>query len=296
MGSIDEIWNDTKTLQQELKIYKSNFENARKQVTRLEESLKAVQRYADSLLDYEHLEEIDETWERVGSNEDAIVDLNTKMDDVYAGIQSVVQKLKKIKRITDELQGYEHWTKIDQIWSDVENCKGNVTGLREKESLHSADINALKKETGDLKQFRSYLETQQHLMKIDSIWDTIQEEKKNIGEIQTRIGNLSNRDDELAEKQETFSSFQKNLTEQTHLLDIDLLWDNTDTALVELKNKTEESDKEILDLKKTIEEEKESHQLVIVNLKKQLTTAYIIAGGAIGLGIVELILNVMGIL
>lgn len=296
LGNIDEIWKDTKTLQKEIKVFKSNFENAQKQVTRLEASLKAIQRYADSLLDYEHLEEIDETWERVGNHEDAIVNLNIKMEDIVADIQSLSRTLKSIRRITDEIQSYEHWKKIDQIWFDVEKGKEYVTELQEIEKQHSTDINTIKKETEDLKQFRNSLEEQQYLLQIDSMWNIVQAEQDKIGELQTRIINLSKIDGELAERQDLFASFQENLVEQSHLFDIDLLWSNTDTVLTELKNKTEESDKEILDLRKTIETEKESHQRDIVIFKKQITNAYIIAGGAIGLGIVELILNMIGIL
>ena len=49
-------------------------------------------------------------------------------------------------------------------------------------------------------------------------------------------------------------------------------------------------------LRENMKEEHQSYQTVITDLKKRLTFAYAIAGGVIGLGIIELILNVLGIL
>ena len=72
LENIDEIWNDIRKLNQEISAYKNNFESAQKQVLRLEGSLKAVQKYADSLLNYEHLEDVDEIWERVSSHNNEI--------------------------------------------------------------------------------------------------------------------------------------------------------------------------------------------------------------------------------
>ena len=102
--------------------------------------------------------------------------------------------------------------------------------------------------------------------------------------------------DSITDNQHVLLELRDNLERQEHFSDIDLLWNNTDVALSEIKKKSDKFDDEIQMLRENMKEEHQSYQTVITDLKKRLTFAYAIAGGVIGLGIIELILNVLGIL
>lgn len=54
LESVDDIWRASKELEKETKAFKSNLDDAKSQLSKIGESIKALQRFADGLLDYEH--------------------------------------------------------------------------------------------------------------------------------------------------------------------------------------------------------------------------------------------------
>lgn len=404
LENIDEIWNDIRKLNQEISAYKNNFESAQKQVLRLEGSLKAVQKYADSLLNYEHLEDVDEIWERVSSHNNEISKILIQLKKTNTDIQDLEDTLNDMQSVVDEIRNYEHLKDIDHIWDDVESYKENIVDIGKKETKNSSEITSLRKETKDLIIFKSNVEKQRYLLNIDEIWErvslnndeisemhiqlektnagiqdledslngmqsavdeihnfehlkdinhiwddvarckenivdineretknyteitSLQKEAKNLitfkinlekqkhfeqidamwNDVQTGQKNISNLldsvnklsadVDSITDNQHVLLELRDNLERQEHFSDIDLLWNNTDVALSEIKKKSDKFDDEIQMLRENMKEEHQSYQTVITDLKKRLTFAYAIAGGVIGLGIIELILNVLGIL
>ena len=404
LENIDEIWNDIRKLNQEISAYKNNFESAQKQVLRLEGSLKAVQKYADSLLNYEHLEDVDEIWERVSSHNNEISKILIQLKKTNTDIQDLEDTLNDMQSVVDEIRNYEHLKDIDHIWNDVESYKENIVDIGKKETKNSSEITSLRKETKDLIIFKSNVEKQRYLLNIDEIWErvslnndeisemhiqlektnagiqdledslngmqsavdeihnfehlkdinhiwddvarckenivdineretknyteitSLQKEAKNLitfkinlekqkhfeqidamwNDVQTGQKNISNLldsvnklsadVDSITDNQHVLLELRDNLERQEHFSDIDLLWNNTDVALSEIKKKSDKFDDEIQMLRENMKEEHQSYQTVITDLKKRLTFAYAIAGGVIGLGIIELILNVLGIL
>lgn len=404
LENIDEIWNDIRKLNQEISAYKNNFESAQKQVLRLEGSLKAVQKYADSLLNYEHLEDVDEIWERVSShnneiskiliqlkktntdiqdledtlndmqsvvdeirnyehlkdidyiwddvesNKENIVDIGKKetknsseitslrketnnliifknkvekqkylcnIDEMWerislnndeisgihiqlektnAGIQDLEDSLNGMQSAVDEIHNFEHLKDINYIWDDVERCKENIIDINERETKNNTEITFLQKEAKNLITFKINLEKQKHFEQIDAMWNDVQTGQKNISNLLDSVNKLSADVDSITDNQHVLLELRDNLERQEHFSDIDLLWNNTDVALSEIKKKSDKFDDEIQMLRENMKEEHQSYQTVITDLKKRLTFAYAIAGGVIGLGIIELILNVLGIL
>ena len=128
------------------------------------------------------------------------------------------------------------------------------------------------------------------------MWNDVQTGQKNISNLLDSVNKLSADVDSITDNQHVLLELRDNLERQEHFSDIDLLWNNTDVALSEIKKKSDKFDDEIQMLRENMKEEHQSYQTVITDLKKRLTFAYAIAGGVIGLGIIELILNVLGIL
>ena len=404
LENIDEIWNDIRKLNQEISAYKNNFESAQKQVLRLEGSLKAVQKYADSLLNYEHLEDVDEIWERVSSHNNEISKILIQLKKTNTDIQDLEDTLNDMQSVVDEIRNYEHLKDIDHIWNDVESYKENIVDIGKKETKNSSEITSLRKETKDLIIFKSNVEKQRYLLNIDEIWErvslnndeisemhiqlektnagiqdledslngmqsavdeihnfehlkdinhiwddvarckenivdineretknyteitSLQKEAKNLitfkinlekqkhfeqidamwNDVQTGQKNISNLldsvnklsadVDSITDNQHVLLELRDNLERQEHFSDIDLLWNNTDVALSEIKKKSDKFDDEIQMLRENMKEEHQSYHTVITDLKNRLNFAYAISGGVIGLGIIELILNVLGIL
>jgi hypothetical protein len=72
LTNIDEIWNTSRTLKKDMDSFKGKSDELRKQLGNLEGSIKALQKFANEILDYEHLENVDEMWGKIVSFEDEL--------------------------------------------------------------------------------------------------------------------------------------------------------------------------------------------------------------------------------
>lgn len=221
LSNIDQIWTDTQNLQKKIIASQKEFSDVKNQLDILRQGLEAVKKHADEILGYEHLKDIDETWD-------------------------TVEKLCETVHI--------------------------ISGILDK------------------------IEKQEHLYEIDSIWSNARNDHVAIETLQKATSNLAQKDDVLAERQKELAAFREKLESQEHVFDIDLLWANMDSALAEHKNSILQTKKQIITLKRALDEEKELHRLTIDKLKKQLSIVYFVVGSAIGLGFLELLLNLAGVL
>lgn len=296
LESIDDLWYDTQRLQKDIKTSRANFENAQKQVSRFEESLKAVQKYADSLLDYEHLDDIDDIWEKVVNTENAVVSHSLCIDEINKEISKITSMLTSIEDTLKEFKSFAHFVDIDQIWSDVEKCKVSLIDYQKIESQNSENVGALKIALDEIQQFKSLLEEQHHLSEIDTLWNSVEYERQEINRLKTNSAELISETTSISEKLTTLTEFKTNLQEQQHLLDIDCLWNGTESSLASLKIKADYFNNEIQNIIEIHEEYKQTQQTVVECLKKKIKTSNIISCGAIGLAVFEFFLIITGIL
>lgn len=280
LANIDEIWKASKDLEKDIKSFKESFESTKKQVSRLEESIKAVQRYADSLLDYEHLEDIDDIWERVGQSENSIDGLLTQVEDLDAGIQSIERTLDNLQRSIDELNSYEHISDVDSMWNDIETAKGNISQLNDSTSSLKTGLENVESVTTELKGFKSEIEKQEHLFQIDDLWKLASDEQERIGSVEKTISEKTTILDNVSSRLNDVESYV-----ETHGKEIALLGDSSSQSAAQIE-----------DLIKQLDEEKQNHITNIEMMKKKVLIAYTIAGGAIALGVMNLVLSLLGIL
>ena len=226
LENIDEIWNDIRKLNQEISAYKNNFESAQKQVLRLEGSLKAVQKYADSLLNYEHLEDVDEIWERVSSHNNEISKILIQLKKTNTDIQDLEDTLNDMQSVVDEIRNYEHLKDIDHIWNDVESYKENIVDIGKKETKNSSEITSLRKETKDLIIFKSNVEKQRYLLNIDEIWERVSLNNDEISEMHIQLEKTNAGIQDLEDSLNGMQSAVDEIHNFEHLKDINHIWDD----------------------------------------------------------------------
>ncbi|MDD3141792.1 MAG: hypothetical protein PHX08_22895 [Lachnospiraceae bacterium] len=175
---------------------------------------------------------------------------------------------------------YTHLKDIDSIWDDLSTVKKEVTDL----------FKAVDDSNKVIQEHQIYLErlnsaSEKHQDGLDKLFQN-QDEIKEYAE--------ANRSS-IAELQ----VFRSEVDSTEHIADIDSMWEQgnnvkTDLAeakkhIVSLREKTIEIDKQIAD--KTTETQDK-----LVLLETKLKYAYYIAGGALGLAIVELMLALTGVI
>ncbi|UPG61650.1 hypothetical protein [Metabacillus endolithicus] len=93
--------------------------------------------------------------------------------------------------------------------------------------------------------------------------------------------------------------FKEELNKYNHLEDIDELWEDSrkSKAVVKsLEKKVEGLENNLYVAKQQINEEKTNYESKINTLSKKMKIAYALAGGSIGITLIQFVLNILGIL
>lgn len=299
LTNIDEIWNDSQKLKQDLKAFKSNFERAQEQVAQLDVSIKSVQRYADSLLDYEHLDEIDDIWERVGQSEKDISECYTLVENLQTEISFCSNSIIEIKSTIDRVNQYKHFKDIDIIWEDVEKAKDVVENICQSQKKILLDISCLQDMSAGFAEFENSVKKQTNWNNIDMLWEEMREGKKSIEKNNNDIKEADNEIKLSLKRIKAIENYVDKLNSQVHTFQVDELWGENEKLANEVTGlaiKLYDSGVDLQTLKEKNKEEKKDFEMVVDKLKRQIKTVFYIAVGAIGIAIMELILNVIGII
>lgn len=213
-------------------------------------------------------------------------DAQKDIDDTIKALQITIDKLKEFK---GEINQYAHLKDIDSIWENTKNLQEEVSRL--SDNLEKR----IEKVETEISKIVELAKGQSHFGDIDNIWEGLQEVQKTVGihsesiiryeEVQERI------DKELSD----VSDFISGIQQIEHFNDIDAEWEFSH----ELIRNIEAIDNKVLTVEKNIQEYGERLQKAEdenVQLKSKINTAYIVAGGAIVLSVVHLILQLAGIL
>ena len=132
----------------------------------------------------EFKEKVTKDLSSIASLNTRITSVNSKIQDVENKISDVADSTKKIKDFRALLESYQHLGDIDAIWSDVEGHKTNLASFHQQVDAFVEKVNqATARIDGDievLKQYRTLLESYQHLGDVDAIWSDVESHKTNL--------------------------------------------------------------------------------------------------------------------
>ena len=232
-------------------------------------------------------------------------------------IANTVTELKRTVEILEDFQtrieALEHLGGIDDLWQISQELIENLKNI--KESLdETIDINeAQKNDIDSLQTFRENLETQIHLLDIDSIWNACENISNEISKVEdtlSEIHTVENLHRERLNQSEAISKdhegrianvqeFQKNLEEQQHLFDIDNIHkkaEDNGQAISNANQEIEINKQEIIRTNENIAELLIEYQENNKRLNKRLKISYWLIGSSLGIGLLQFILNIMGVL
>ncbi|MGE9908060.1 hypothetical protein ACQRAL_11685 [Lachnospiraceae bacterium SGI.231] len=285
LENIDDIWKQSKELEKEMSDFQKSFMEAKEQLSNFEKSIKALQSFANSILDYEHLEEIDDMWERLGFAE--------------ANIDSNLTSISEVNRKIEEIFQISHINDLDYMWEELENRKNEVEGLNTKIQEQEEKVMSAEQNIHLLLELKKNIDSLKHVTDIDTSWADIQKAKENISSSADKIS-LAERDiSNLSEVVSELNVFKQELLGISHLYEIDnmnetLILANQKIEKLELENKNQLE--RIRKMKSEFESEVNQNNENSLILKSKIKLAYIIAGSAVGLTIFQLILSIVGVL
>lgn len=274
LTNIDEIWNTSRTLKKDMDSFKGKSDELKKQLGNLEGSIKALQKFAYEILDYEHLENVDEMWEKIVSFEDELSEKSAKIEDLISTTESNAHTLEEISNSISFLNEIEHLRDIDAVWSDVEKHKKDLLVLQRASKDASGGIKDLKTSVSELLGFKKDLEQQKHLNEIDHIFDKVEDAE---AEIKTHTEKLDK------------------LYQAEHILDVDKVWslsNENSERIKELKGKVDDNASSIEELKKQLAGVTSD----IEQIKGKIKIALLLGGCAVAIIVVEIILHLARVL
>lgn len=240
LENIDEIWRESKELEREMGDFQKKFAAAKEQLANFEKSIKSLQSFANSILDYEHLEDIDEMWDHISS--------------IAEELNLSISKLQEVGEAVDEIMHIPHINDLDYFWDELENKKKEVIQLTEKTTAQKEELNRAGADIKLLQEFERVF-----ILDIDECWEDIQNAKKDIKDSTSRI-------------------------------------DAADKLIEQMGDESKQQLAIIHELQEELKQHEQQNSEVKEMMLSKIKIAYIISGGAVGLTIIQFILNIMGVI
>ena len=131
------------------------------------------------------------------------------------------------------------------------------------------------------------------------MWEDAQTSSKKIKSINIQIEEINNVIKDQGQEIGDLNQFKEELTKYKHLGDIDQLWEESQKSKGEvnlLQEKVEALGNHLYVAKQQMDEDKTNYESQINTLFKKTKTAYVLAGGSIGIVLIQFVLSILGIL
>lgn len=299
-------------------------EQIKKIVEDQKKTLEVLKKFKQKLDNYAHLEDIDKMWSEYQkwhkdittlsnsiNSATSIGNANTKrIDDLIATLKKINDKIVDFGKYIDqqtaqiasvlaftcELEKIVHLHEIDEMWESLSNAHSSLINI-------CNDINSIRgvatKQQSTMEILLKFMDTLsgfEHLKDIDEIWNKTESQSDRLDDLTMQIENTI----ELARINQNhfaeFSKYKEKLCSIVHLSDVDELWNSNEdhsNQLLKLEKQSEEikklvrENKDLIDT--AIESEVEKNNAAVQMLSKKIKYAYLIAGGSLGLAVIELI-------
>ena len=122
-----------------------------------------------------------------------LLELN-KLKDLHQIVQAQNTRNETLENLYKNITSKAHYNDIDAIWNDVESHKANLADFHQQVDSFIEMANQTKSRINNdiaaLQQYRTLLETYQHLGDIDAIWNDVEGHKASITELQDQMSHF----------------------------------------------------------------------------------------------------------
>lgn len=284
---VEQVNKEIFVLQEEVKTYMEFFSELSEKIdstaNRLDEQIPIIEKnsnFVSQVNSIAHLNDVDSIWKDVTKAKKSISNIENELQTAYDIIHQMQNHFDQIDSFITIMHGYTHLKDIDSMWVDLSTLKKEVADL----------IKAVNDNNKVIQEHRSDLE------RLNSVSEKHQDELDKLSQNQNETKQYAEANRSSISELQVFRSEVDSIE---HIVDVDSMWEQgndlkTDLAeannhIVSLQEKTTEMDKVTAD--KTAE-----MQDKVVSLETKLKYAYYIAGGALGLAVVDLMLALTGII
>lgn len=241
----------------------------------------------------EHLNDIDVIWNVTQQLDSDIQGLENTFLNKTESIDNNIKELMSLKSMFDKIK---HIKDIDKMYKDFSILCQKFNQEKEKTSDNMSKISA---EIQKLEKFKVSVEKIKYLKDIDAVYSGLNELKNKV------IINESATDKEICTIQSSLKElvdFKQNLEKANHLYDVDTMWEENRKlihSVEKLGNSTANHNQNIQNMTKFIQHNTDE----IVNLENQVNllkgkvkVLYYVLCGTMSVVVLQIILNMIGIL
>ncbi len=241
----------------------------------------------------EHLNDIDVIWDATQQLNSDIQGLEDTFLNKAESIDNNIKVLMSLKSMIDKIK---HIKDIDTMYKDLSALCQKFDQEKKKTSDNLSKISAGIQE---LEKFKESVEKIKHLRDVDAVYSGLSELKDTV------ISNESATGKELCAIQSSLKElddFRQDLEKADHLYDVDTMWEENKKlihSVEELENSTANHDQNIQSMTESIQHNADeiiSLENEVSLLKGKMKVLYYALGGTIGVVVLQIILNMIGIL
>lgn len=273
LTDIDKIWNDCKTIQNEIRVVSESITKFSKKAT---EDIATANNKNKALSDQVN-KDILTLRNEVKSFKECFSELSEKLESTANLLDSQIPIIKEMVSFAEQLKNMEHLDDVDSMWDDIGICKKNIEKI-------NGNIRTQQNELDNL-----VATSENHTESIDILSKNWVDAEKYIADSRKQITKLE--------------VFREEVSALNHLMEVDEIWKQTEdhtSKIIELEKRdvelTDTIQKNKEEVNENIVKAVQAANVAIETLTKKVKYAYWIAGGSAVLAIVELILLLMKVI
>lgn len=237
----------------------------------------------------------------------ALTATEKKTEDLSAQLSQMIERLESVVAFTSALEKITHLQDVDEMWESLTAAHGALKNIGKNIEVIQKDIDKHQEEINKVLGLVEKVSSIEHLMDVDKLWSYVEEQKLHLKDIDRindeqmgHLRSLSRDNNKIADRVSTNESSINNLNESiikinsmAHLEDIDSTWDTVKEHSGQLTEITKQNEAIAISVQKNkedVEAKIVEANNAIASLTQKIKCAYLIAGGAAGLAIIELIL------
>ncbi len=284
-------------------------------ISDISDSAKEIKNIRPYFSNLTHITDIDQIWDDLKSSRevvkgiiDTLTPFMSRVNQATSRINADIDALKQYRAL---LESYQHLGDVDAIWSDVEGQKAKLASFHQQVDAFVEKVNQtttqMDADIYALKQYRTHLESYQHLGDVDAIWSDVEGQKAKLAsfhqQVDAFVENVNQTTTRMDADIDALKQYRALLESYQHLRDVDAIWSDMEgqkANLIDLHEKLnafiKETHLEQERIKKIIHQMEENNNLVHLQHNKRFKIAYWVGGSAFGLIVINYILQIIGIL
>ena len=258
-----------------------------------------------------HYKDIDVIWNDVECQKKGIASIHQQIDNLVRNVNQVIKSINNnismLQQYQSILESYKHLRDIDTIWSDVEKHKDFHQQVDNLIVNINRGMEHMNNNIVVIQQYCSVLKSYEHLGDVDIIWNDVEKLENNLDcfhqQVDNFIENINQETESIKNNIISLQQYRSMLESYKHLNDIDSIWDDVEKYKIRLTDFRQFVDKFIsevhtseYEIKDYIQKMKDSNKSAHLLYEKKIKIAYSFGGTAIGLSIINFILQILGVL